>query len=586
MSSSKRSGSVRAAAWAVVAGVTGAGAHGATFTWDGNAGTDNNWNTANNWTANSGSPGAADTASWSGSSTPSPATVDLSQNEAAANLNVNNKDVTFNLNNFALTVGSTTTTVDGNAGDVTFNGPGTASIGGLLRIGFDAAEPALHTRVSAAGGATVTTSAGMTLGDYRGGGIVAIDGAGTTWNSSGPVQFGRAASGSRTFTQPRTQLLITNGGVFNHDTGNTTANTFVVSRANRTDSRIVVDGAGSQLNFIGGYGSNVRIGGYQSATNWEITNGGVLTSTEPLGLSFRNETTNPKVNTFTISGAGSKMSAPLIALAGRSSSDMARGATVVNVLPGGTLEGTDFDGFDYAIAVGDRGLLSLQGGTVNITTAGKAVGLRNGGVAGEKSTIEGFGTIQGGNLVAETDTRIRPGINGAGTIDITGGNLTTAGGATPTDLLWELQTTAGNPHDLVAASGAGSVVTIGNNSTDDITFSVLDGGSLAAGAEGFMDFLIGETVNYGNTPLLDDVPDIDNLDDLLAAAGYTRVDAAVVPGPGEYRYYKALVSPLDYGGDYSGLQAIRLDFAPIPEPASLGLLGLGALPLLLRRRRR
>jgi hypothetical protein len=286
-----------------------------------------------------------------------------------------------------------------------------------------------------------------------------------------------------------------------------------------------------------------------------------------------------------VSGAGSTMSALYLALAGRSSSDMGRGPTVVNVGPGGTLEATGFDGLDIGIAVGDRGRLSLQGGTARVPLT-KSVRLRTGAVAGTKATLEGFGTIAGGDLIAETDTLVRPGINGAGTINVTDGNVTTATGATATDLLWELQTSSGNPHDLVAAGGAGSVVTIGNNSTDDISFGVLGGGTLAAGGEGFMDFLIGGTVNYGGTPLGDDVPDIDNLDDLLAAAGYSRVDAALVPGVGQYRYYKTLVTPFDYAGNYTGLQAVRLEFTPIPEPAGLALLvGVGMLPLLRRRRR-
>ena len=78
-----------------------------------------------------------------------------------------------------------------------------------------------------------------------------------------------------------------------------------------------LDGAGSQLNFTGTYSSNLIVGGYGSSVTFDILNGGVVTDTTDMGLSFRNETTTPRDNTFNISGTNSRMTGNTIALAGR-----------------------------------------------------------------------------------------------------------------------------------------------------------------------------------------------------------------------------------------------------------------------------
>src|SRR5205823_2282113 len=115
--------------------------------------------------------------------------------------------------------------------------------------------------------------------------------------------------------------------------------------------QLTVDGPGSQLNFTGD-ASNLQLGGYanSSSTTWNITNGGVVSHTNPaspqngIGLSFNNQGGTAGTNTFNISGTGSKLTSPTIALSARSSDAGAtRGPTVVNVGTGGTLEATNFD---------------------------------------------------------------------------------------------------------------------------------------------------------------------------------------------------------------------------------------------------
>ena len=124
----KRMGAkIRLAALAAVGGIAGSGAVAqAQFVWDAGGAPDNNWNTPANWTADSGSPGASDSAQWLTGTSPATSTVDLSQNESANDLLVDEVATTFNLNNFALAV-SQGMNVDGDSAHATFNGPGSVA---------------------------------------------------------------------------------------------------------------------------------------------------------------------------------------------------------------------------------------------------------------------------------------------------------------------------------------------------------------------------------------------------------------------------------------------------------------------------
>src|SRR6266480_2065847 len=96
-----RRGMIRMAALAAVGGIAGfASVASAQFVWDDGASPDHNWNSPNNWTANSGFPAAGDSAQWNTGTTPATTTVNLSENEAASDLQVRDVAVTFNLNNF------------------------------------------------------------------------------------------------------------------------------------------------------------------------------------------------------------------------------------------------------------------------------------------------------------------------------------------------------------------------------------------------------------------------------------------------------------------------------------------------------
>jgi hypothetical protein len=553
-----------------VAGVTGIGAvsQAATFTWDANSGTDNNWSNANNWTANSGTPGALDEAQWSGGSTPDPSIVDLTQNEAAQFLDVISKDVTFNLNNFTLTVGGATTTIRTDTSVATFNGAGTATFNSLVLVGNDggtSGSPTGHANIKAQGGATVNTNAGFTLGDYRTGGIATVDGVGTVWNSKGPVQLTRGGSGGRIQTQPRARLFITNGAVFNHDTGasGTALDESFTAGGSAGEALIEVDGAGSQLNFTGGYGPSVKLSSTSKVTV-NVINGGVLAAPGAgMGLSFNNGTVPSIYNV----GAGSTMTAGTWAVAGRSNSDINRGPNVVNLT--GLLEATD-DQATFGVSIGDRGVVTLQGGTIS-TPAGVRVTLRNAGVAGAFATLEGNGTIQGGDVYVEGDSILRPGLATTGTITVQDGDLNVL--SNTAQLQWELSTDDGS-HDSLEMLASGSTANVAG---------VLSFTNLGAGVSdfGIMDFLIADLINYNTVAgavSSGDVPlNTDNLDSVMTAAGYTRV-FDTPDESGEYRYLIA-------SNVFGDLDALRVETVLIPEPASLGLLGVGGLALLRRRRR-
>ena len=569
---------IRVAALAAIAGVAGINsvAHGA-FVWDAGASPDNSWNNATNWDANSGVPTGADSARWTAAGSPSPSTVDIpSGGAAASDVLVDDRIVTFNLNNFALNVGNgsgTPNNIDGDNADATFHGPGSVSFDAPVQLGVN--RPFVggtvgHSRVTANGGANVTTM-GLVLGRYRGGGIVTVDGAGTTWNNTRDVNFGQGSGdASYIYTQPRAQLYITNGAHFTHNTGANAYHTFKVANNSKTDTKIVVDGAGSQLNITGSYQNNFKVGGYGSSANstWEFTNGGVFNSTMNLGMAY-DGTGN---HTFTISGTGSKMSTGMWGVGMRSSDagSSRATATIVNVGTGGTLEATNFDGGNRGIGVADRAKISLQGGSLSVP-AGKDVALRDtGSTTGAPATIEGIGTIFGGNLRVEANSIVRPGLS-TGTLTIQDGSLTAT--SPNAQFNYELNTTDGT-HDRI------SIVASGQSATIPGVFSYTNLGA-GAGFTGTMDFLLADTITYAGTLTGGDIPlNTDNLNTILSSAGYTtRVTGAAPTNPGEYRYF---IAP-----DVSGTSdALRVQLVGVPEPGSTAAIAAVASALLTRRRRR
>lgn len=610
----KRNRNVQAAVLAATAVLTGLGSRteAVQYIWDGNAGGgDLFFDTPTNWTATDGTipDDVGDEVRFT-SSSPAPSIINLRRNETAgwAGTSTTGRNVTFNLNGFQLDFTSTNISTFDHSGSssntIEFAGNGTTtetpthggivSFAGQLRITFaGGATPAQKTTILVSNGADLNTPGGISVGDYRSPGALVVTGAGSRINNTGDLQTNRGANFNYGSSfNPRSEIQILDGGVLNQDgsklvyLGNTGSTSGSLGSGNTT--RVQVDGAGSQFNIL--TTSDVGTARWASGdrvVTLDVSNGGLIHMATNLIGKFDNTGTGSV--TYNITGDGSKVSA-LGASIGGASTDTGgiTGATIVNLGAGSILEARGRDGSERSVAIFDASKLSMQGGTVQMTSVAPGgsnnLVLRN-LTALKKARLEGFGTITGGNVIAEQDSVISV---ASGALKITDGNLTTAGGATPTDVAMSLQTTSGNVHGLIALSNPTSTATIGDNATNAITFSVEGGGNLAAGGEGFLDFLIAGNINYGGTLLLDDVPDIDNLDNLMADAGYTRVDAAVTPDEGEYRYFLTTVGLTDYeGGEYAGQQALRLEMepAPVPEPGSLALLGLGA-SLLMRRRRR
>lgn len=227
------------------------------------------------------------------------------------------------------------------------------------------------------------------------------------------------------------------------------------------------------------------------------------------------------------------------------------------------------------LQLGNGGIIHLKGGIISAVEH-QAIGLS---WATPSGLIRGNGTFQnidirlgGGPDSIYTGNKygvLSPGDadEPTGTITIENGFLTAAAS---TSVLLDLASTGA--HDRIQLTTGGQTATI----AEPIVFNALDN---LAGAHGVYDFVIASTIVYNGVTLSagDDIADIDNLDDLLDAAGLMRVTGAAPSSAGEYRYYVADVD--------GGLTALRLEVVPIPEPASLSLLALGGL-LAMRRRRK
>lgn len=354
-----------------------------------------------------------------------------------------------------------------------------------------------------------------------------------------------------------------------------------ISMAQQAEMKINVDGPNSKF-LQNATGANFRLGGYQ---NYEInvTNGGEFASSENNWAgSFQN--TPGKLATYIVDGEGSQMTFNAFTLGGRSRLDQ-RGSSVMYVRNNGLLYAGGYN--DSSVTVQENSALHLDNGTV-YAPSHFGVELRNNTIGDDRhATLTGTGTIQG-NLRASGESLIQPGVGGAGaagTLRIESGGLFADG---PTDVQGaaiieiEFSTESGNPHDRIEVVTAGQSAQVGGV----FTYSVLPGGTLS-NAAGIFDFLVADTIVYSGADgafSSGDLPaDVDNLDGLLALAGYVRVIDGPPIDANQYRYYIANDVLPDAEGNLT-LDALRLEFVPIPEPTVLSLLAAGGL-LMLRRRR-
>lgn len=626
---------------AVAAGLASLPAYGLAATYTYQAGGTGNWSDPAGWTPAGGPPTVLDTATFALTS-PASITIDNSSATAGKIGQAAGATNAINLNNQTFTLGGAAATTI--AGSMSWTGPGTvAASANTLGIGASGAAAQLaldgatvnvtgsnlvsigqsgdstgsgELLIKNGGAMTVNSSAtfrlgwnalgkltitrgsldtqvvggtSVSLGDYRGPGVVLLDGANSSWTNAANFQTARGYNGANApaGTTAAATITVQNGAKFLQSAG-----TFTLSKSGSStkgNTWVTVDGSGSTFQVSS---TTVQLGGYSSEVRFDVTNGGLLKFDAALGTGFNYQSAATATSIYNVSGANSKIIAPSVAISGRFATDgtprqpvimtIGAGATVEATMPN---DGSGNPGFTgTGVAVVDRGRLSLQGGTVALASGVNLAVRNNSTSVADQAVLEGFGTITGGGITAATNTLVSPGINGAGKFSIINGSLTTSAattGTTPqpaTSLNLELSTAAGNSFDQIELVTAGQSATI----PAAITYSMLSGGSLSNGA-GVLDFIVADSINYQNATLGDIPAGADNLDSLLAGAGYTRVLGSDPIGAGQYRYAIVADALMDSAGA-PVLDALRLEFQPIPEPASLGLLALGGL-LMLRRRR-
>lgn len=341
---------------------------------------------------------------------------------------------------------------------------------------------------------------------------------------------------------------------------------------------LTITGAGSKYEHSS---SNGLFIGRNGTIVVNIQNGGVFESISAPGPAVMGDTSSSSANSINLSGTNSRLSLHSFFVAGSNlaaaGSASGVGNSVVNVDSGTFFQITSGIAAGTGLKVWDRGIINITGGTVEVA-AGKNFELVDSSVAASqpgRGTLRGVGTVQrydpagtaSFTTVLNTSGNIRPGDVSAtpatGLLTLNNAHLNHAAGGF---LFLDVDTmTAFDAIRVVDTASVATVATATLNGTLDYTVA----GSFTPSV-GFLDFVLAEDVIYA--PAADDLPGI--------LAGLT------LPPLLGYNYGVATVGAGDYGGQYTGYEALRLEFFLIPEPASAALLALGGLLLAPRRTRR
>ena len=256
-------------------------------------------------------------------------------------------------------------------GTINVSGAGTLAIGSYTYIARDGDNADIST-LNITGGGDVTSANGVYVNYYNaGGGAVAkinVDGSGSTWTTSGTVNFGRY--GSTTMNIKNGGAVTQNSGTMdmaglagssstlNIASGGTLANDSLVVGQTGTGA-VTVDGSGSLLTTSG----NLILGNYGSAT-LDITDGANVSAN---GTTTRIGFRSGASGTLVVSGAGSVLNTKNLDVGWSTGS-----SGMLNISDGGLVASesllTSTNATLGVVQMGLDGVLALQGdGSADIT---------------------------------------------------------------------------------------------------------------------------------------------------------------------------------------------------------------------------
>ena len=477
----------------------------------------------------------------------------------------------------------------GSTGEVTVDGVGSiwTNIGNLSVGTFG------NGMLNITGGGAVSDSYGVIGNRSVSTGEVTVDGANSTWTSTDDLYVGFLGNGV---------LNITGGGAVSNSFGR-------IGWMSGSTGEVTVDGAGSTWTseglYVGDSGSGVL----------NITGGGTVSDlTGHIGYA------SASTGEVTVDGIGSTWTNDGPLYVGRS------GSGVLNITGGGTVS----SGFGYVgHKSGSTGVVTVDGagstwtnssylyigyegnGVLNITGGGAVSSGR--GHIGYQFGSTGVVTVNGAGSTWTNSGKLIVGNEGSGTLNIENGGAVVVGGNLSINSLSTLNILLGSLGDPLL-DVAGNAVLDGTLNVDLASELVLEQGDLITLIDltdisktisgTFAGLLDGDSVgNFGGLDLLvsyggGDGNDMTllailmgdaNRDDFVSADDYGSVQLNFgdtgAPGlPGDANGDGA-VSADDYG-------SVQLNFGaiagmggetPVPEPATLALLGIGGLAMLRQR---
>ena len=606
-------------------------ARAADFVFNGSSGTD--WNTAANWTP-PGPPGHTDRADiaggltatldasppsdidtlYIGGNTDGPTANDNAQsntmgdgtlNQTGGDLVVNTWGVvgvlgtgpnagagTYNLSGGTFHQKGTDNFTVGQGGKGTFNVSGNAAvtIDNILNVGrwSDTTGPNTsqgrgNGTIVQSGNSTVTVSGNSTnnndaifIGHFGDGSYTIKDSA--TLNSAKDITVGSDATSTGLLTQSGGTLSQTGGwfyvgrntgatGTYNLSGGNVTvagrffsafSGTGTVNQTGGTltvggDTNVADNGGTGVYNFSAGTlnaNGGVNVGGWNNSNGTLNLSGTAALKTTDFSVGRNDPNSDPTANNSVglVNQTGGSVTVSGHLVLGLDATNESNGNTKgTYTLSGGQLKlgtnGLQIGGTGQGTAAhpGATGIFNLNGGTLD--AAGQAIAIGQGAGSASAFNFTG-GTLQNASSInfplTQTGGTLHPGpVDGTGKTTITTGDYTNSGGSLLVDL-----TTAGKNDELVLSSGTFHL------SGASLTVHVPGGGQVPAGQYTIVDPTSTGTGVFSNA-------------------------AATVLGDNGQAFTVSY-----HGGDGDDIV-----LSVVPEPAALGLLGLGALGLMVRRRR-